>query len=748
MKKLLFLLLPVLCFGQTTLQKKITILDYDMVTVSTPAKKFGQVVQYIDGTLSSTANEFIDKSGNGYNLDIINRDFNTNGFPYKSIAFVAQKAANFGKIPNPNYFWFTAGGTPNQIPVNLLFQNIDYGYQIFCKHQSALYNGTGEQYQEPKVMEIVTYTTALSGNNLTLANTYFGVPTEPVANTIWVNASTGSDANAGTKLLPVATFTKANSLAGTDIYLQTGAYNTNSTYILLTKNVKGLGYSTVLNQNAASYGLLINAVVTVSGIYMTHSSADNYFCFNSGTNSATIDKCYSTGTKLFNLANAGTGFFTITNSIVNTSASANQAFQIAIQNFSVSNCYINDQSTDRVFSQTSTTGSLVTNIKYNKIVSPTGTIVYYTTKNHDNINIVNNAFNTGASTLMMQTSALSHPLYFCYNTGNIGYISVLTGTGSIVCRKNTLTNNNANPFLITSDRNVTFCQNNISVAGAGQFLQVTTASVITTVIDSNRFVSTGNGGEIILGTGSDLNNGITGEYKYNYMESTNLSSTNQHGIQAFNSTNFEMAYNFTKNVQFPFIFKGASHDFTGSSMHHNVYLNGYIILKGSENAKVYNNTCYNDGVWDIPCIDVLINVTGTANNNIIKNNIFQSAAYTSTTALIVVEQSTITTTINYNDWYSGGVGMPIGKVVGTTYNWSGWQGLGYEANGINTNPNFTSVTNSLWPVTPLTATDNSLGSPYNVGLDILSNYYLTSSNIPKVIAKTQSGTWQNGAYIQ
>ena len=178
-----------------------------------PAKRFGAVSQYIDGTI--IGNEFIDKSGNGYDIDIINNDITIIGFPYKSTALIAQKVANFGLIPDPTNFWFT-GGVPNQIPVVSFFQNVDYADIIFCRHQSQSLDSNGVETVEPAVIEIVTYTNALTGANLIGANSYFSVPTEdPTAK--WVDGTNGLDANAGTKAAPWKTEEFANQSVNTGL---------------------------------------------------------------------------------------------------------------------------------------------------------------------------------------------------------------------------------------------------------------------------------------------------------------------------------------------------------------------------------------------------------------------------------------------------------------------------------------------------------------------------------------------------
>ena len=196
--------------------------------------QFGTVTQYLKYVVG---NEILDISGNGYHADIINSDLTTNtiGVPYKSTSLIAQKAANFGTIPDPHNFWYTTGGTPNQIPVTCFYQNIDYDNTTFCKHSTQGLNSSGAEIHEPKVIEIVTYSAALTGANLNNANSYFSVPTEDLA-AYWVDFVNGNDTTgAGTKISPWKTIKKGinSSASGSKIYARSAEYTETRTFDFL-----------------------------------------------------------------------------------------------------------------------------------------------------------------------------------------------------------------------------------------------------------------------------------------------------------------------------------------------------------------------------------------------------------------------------------------------------------------------------------------------------------------------------------
>lgn len=274
---------------------------------------FGTLVQYIDGTI--VGNELIDKSGNGYNLDIIGNDLSTlnTGLPYKSTALVAQKSANYGLIPDNNNFWFDSGGTPNQIPIHCLFQNIDYNNQTFCLHEAQVLDANGFETTSAKVLEICTYASALTGANLTFANDYFGTPAKQVSNIREV----GPGKTYATIQAAVTAMT-----AGDTIYLYSASYN-ETTILTVNKSatIIGLGF------------VRIKATGGFQDVYFQTASATNYISgvmFNGGTVtsrlvqfdacSLVIDRCYFNYSKV--------AVYQATNSSSKTATVKNCAFKL------------------------------------------------------------------------------------------------------------------------------------------------------------------------------------------------------------------------------------------------------------------------------------------------------------------------------------------------------------------------------------------------------------------------------------
>jgi len=142
-----------------------------------------------------------------------------------------------------------------------------------------------------------------------------------------------------------------------------------------------------------------------------------------------------------------------------------------------------------------------------------------------------------------------------------------------------------------------------------------------------------------------------------------------------------------------------------------------IFFRSSRKSQAYNNTIYNDTIQLSNAFSIDDN-GGNRNSDscIIKNNIIRDnngnyLSFGSTADTVGIQTSN-------NIVYNANV-----KIVGSTLGFTTWQSLGYDANSYNTDPNFKSST-ELWPVYPSDAIGNgqTLGTPYNIGLDITSSW--------------------------
>lgn len=243
----------------------------------------GQSLFYMDGTIIDDGGTkyFEDKSANGRDFLITSYDFDvawTTGFPYKSIATISAPAADAALIAaDINNFLYDAGGTPNQIPVVSLFQDIDYEHKIFCKHEVQVVDSDDIETYEPRVSRVFMASDVLTGATLTQAQTYFGVPSENTTTMAWV-ATTGNDSTGnGSKATPYKTLDKIKATAKTVVYLRSGSYTTaaQSTFAGNELTIIGTGLSSII-VHAVAYVFTVNRNLNIYHCNIDGTAATSY----------------------------------------------------------------------------------------------------------------------------------------------------------------------------------------------------------------------------------------------------------------------------------------------------------------------------------------------------------------------------------------------------------------------------------------------------------------------------------------
>lgn len=739
---------------------------------------FGDVLQLIDGTISG--NEFIDKSGNGYNLDITGKDFDvTNGFPYKSNATVAQKAANFGLISDPYNFWYTTGGIPNQIPVVSLFQNIDYANTTFTKHEAQILNSNGEEVQEPFISRIVTYSVALTGINLTNASTYFGVPTEVTSNVYWVDGVNGLDANAGTKAAPWKTLSKANTgTSNKTIYVRTANYTEAATMTFLTGQTWNfIGYCPLVSASSAIFISGTNSC-TINGAIITPASGGRAIYFISGNNN-TAYRCKlnvnGAGSKNFQIL-AGTGNmikYCLLYNDQNTPSVDLRAVGMTIYGnyFSGTQTGVSEIVS---FNTTTIVGDI--DFLYNKcasgLVANHGFFLFNVAAT--NFNIKYNYFKTTGGIRLcvhLDSSALTGGYNWYYNTFRP---TSLTGSCFYIAAGNALTVDiQRNMFYITN----TLAEYVINIIG--QATPIVNYNFIHTTVENggiqvasqtvkgaaqikyNTICQPADGGSITLGSDTDatwdnghngsqiIGNAIYGRWYYDPTDTTNTG----HGIAIFNCIDVHCKYNYVNGANHLVVYKASDRATamanTDAVCAYNIGINndGSLFPKTMSGIKFYNNTTYadNSNIQGIAGGIYVLASPGAATNNVFKNNIIiDKTPFKSGLVLIEVAQpgSLSGFVSNNNVIYSEN--NKVGDLSSIEYTFSQWQALGYDTNSLNQDVDFTSISaNDFSPIAPI-SNGEDLGINYDDGLDINTNY---TNLIPVVITKLQSAVWQNGAYL-
>lgn len=689
---------------------------------------------WLDGTVVS--NEFIDKSGNGRNFTITNKDFTTNYFPYKSKATISAPVGDTELIAaDVNNFLYDSGGSPNEIPVTALFQNIDYADKLFCRHGNQGLNGSLVETIEPRVLEIVLYTSALTGDDLTTADTYYSVPVEDLT-AKWC-ATDGNDTTGdGSKANPYLTLTKANTESSSKVYIKSGEHDFGGAFII-PKNIEGTGFVTFTNLPAGYAFLTTTGSVKRVDLY---KAGGNYPIYSDGVNNQVFEFVRVTGYRQASYAAAGVGTTTFKNSVFLLVSGGSYSFQNLKKGLVLDTCYVESNSSIYMIDSNSSANASQIDVKYSTINDITNGDTVYSRFASDYINLFNNYF---IQSNRIRAAVSCSNFSFTYNTGTNKYIQIPNTTNeTVTVENNVIEKSDANAFLRVGESNLSFKNNIIttSASDTGGFFTSTPTIAVSYYFENNRLESNGLSTQFGIGVGAvGGSDKITGHYKNNVMIQNNTSgSVNVHGIQVYNQKDFDIIYNQSINVGLSFIYKGDSHDYTGAQCSYNLTQNGSMVFKGAENLQVYGNTVVNEASFTPSPFAILINVTGTGNDNIFKNNILVCDGVPA----IDIEDSGMTMTLDYNLIFTNQ--SVIGRVVAATYDFAGWQGLGFEANGINQDPDLSGlIPNST---SPAIGNGDNLGALFEDGLDTSTNWG-NESTVPVIVNKKQNSNWDIGALL-
>jgi hypothetical protein len=743
-----------------------------------------QSLFFLDGSIITIGGNqyFRDRSSNGRNFLITGYDFDSNwtkGFPYKSAATISAPAGDAALIAaDINSFLYTAG-TPNQIPVISLFHDIDYEHKIFCKHEAQVVDGNGVETYEPRVIAVYMATAVLTGADLTKAQTDFGVPTED-ATAKWVTPSpVGSDAAAGTKVAPWATFTKGlTENTGKTVYYKTGAYaHTAALASYANNNPVGLGFVRI-NNSATNYTLTIQAAtpVLLKGIAINGTGTGANGLYMTTTDLLVVKyiklTCNAGKNMLYN-------FKEVLNCIFNGTSSNSYASLM-------SNSAINKIIKDNLFAQSGQsydveikTAAGIIDIKNNKFLSaprsdagsnilvssPTGTVT-----------VIGNYFKPAAA---LQTAFSSNGLLgaamaeivFAYNTIIDYFYSYklidwpnhqlhtpyvhhnkmlsYSGAGTIWRGVGFHCSNARFEF------NVIYHAAAISTTGDDVDQDVLNGEIgagitLSNYVKDNKIVVNRNAERhiIIGGTsscdGNDKISVVEIERNcvkgYGYFNATVGSAT---GIGVFWQKNSLIRHNYIYGT-YQGIVVVHDTDNTANGIFYNLIVNcDYgIYIQKLQDVPIYNNTIISNvnGAKGIYAED-------STDGSDIRNHII---ILTGTGTVVPIRVATgSVNTIDYNTYYCPNGTMRF-KVGSTEYTFAQWQALGYDAHSVVMDAaQYAALLNADY--TPKTGgmaigTGVNLGATYDDGLDASTNWGV-DTNWPSVVTKQQGAAWDIGAYI-
>lgn len=731
---------------------------------------------WLDGTLSGE--NFIDKIG-GKLFPIANRDFTASYFPYKSAATISAPAGDATLIAaDINNFWYDSGGTPNEIPVVSFFNNIDYEDKLFCRHIDQLVDANGVETAEPYVVDIVLYSSVLTGNDLLIANAYYEVAAEAVG-AYWVSPGGNDTTGDGSKGNPWLTLDKALDTIddGSLIYSKSNEYpgdsGLNYIYDPRTNQVKGIGHCRG-NTTSASYTARFKTgtIDLFEGIIFELMSAATYAI-----------NCEDQTTLIFkrNIINKESGSLSLAfRGIVHT-----------IQNCIIIGVYTNGitvLNTTTVFNllcnyfKPTATADLIrlgnntalTTINNNKIEGVISDKIIEIGNINGNTNIIGNIFNP--------------------TTNPDAFISCLVDSLLVRVIGNTFTGKATSTIIVHFDGAVTYAheiynnvfnsegftgdfiyalnssldiQNNIITEltgnGAGSTIkcEINATGAYSASIINNRIISKGTAPVLAgvgYGTPSDGDNSATVEISNNYLKGISAFDTEAnnagHGILSHHQQDVVIKYNYTFGAGYGLVYKGLSDTIlTGLGAMYNVFKDYYVslLVKGAQGFKFYNNTVICKNILPSKVFDIRDNEGVSIPDNCdVRNNIF--IMLKSGLNLIQVQES-LSNTFDYNLYY-----CPNGTLTfnadSTGYTFAEWQAEGFDTHSIvlteaQFNALFTDFDNNDFSLpigSAAIGAGETLISAYDDGLD-KSTAWGDDETLPVIVTKQQTAPWDCGAYV-
>lgn len=734
---------------------------------------------WLDGTIITVgeAKYFRDKSPNARHFLITDYDFDSTwkeGMPYKTASTISAPAADAELIAaDINNYLYASDGTPNQLPVISLFQDVDYEHRLFCRHKSQIVDANGVEVYEPRVMDVALYSNIKADADLITCQTYYSVPVEVTENVKWVDAVNGLDTNVGTKAEPYKTLTKATStVTNNTIYVKSGNYSEVYAgslyywYILNPNNIKGVGLVSL--KSTATDRLLFtvgsaSSVIGVNGFILDgEGTTDDLVVTYGNSSTITLEKIYFKGVKT-RVINPHTNTpVTVRSCVCSTDTEKLSTYS---NDITIDGCY---------FKNIRSTCKLTALIKNSRIITTVdGMLAMYNDKMAMTV-IGNNITSSGACVYLTGGAMdASKNVSIQYNTLNIVDKTVSGSVFGVYAggegSKYTLTikNNSINqlkagaltsapaPVWIVDQVAPEISHNIIVINGTtvvnGIYHQLTGA-VISGInkINYNRIISQSLTGAILsIGFEEGIKNladesEIIGNVVFGYKRDNPTANGTTHGMLINCGKNMIIKYNYVGYCNVGIAAKtGLEDTYTSGGIFYNLLEDNsnHLWIRGINGINIFNNTfkesavTYTDAY--VACIHADENSAVDGNqfskNVICKNNIFDVDK--STGKLIWFDTDAVTGSI-VTDSIVKGSGAKIVAGANTYTTLAESQAAGWMADCAESDPLLT----NLIPSVAISGAD--LGVDYNTGLDITSNL-----SVPVIVTKAQPATWQKGAYV-
>lgn len=713
-----------------------------------------------DGTIIEDGGNYYLRSVNNKNFLITDYDFAsdwTKGIPYKSAATISAPVGDAELIAaDINNYLYALDGTPNQIPVVSMFQDIDYEHKIFFKHAAQVVDVNDIETYEPRVLEWAIYGTVKSGATLTECQTYFGVPAEVTTAVKWVDPVNGDDTTGdGSKGSPWKTLAKSTTgaTANDTVYVKSGVCDLTTKWDNSPNTLHHycIGLNKTINSGVARDDLLNFNPGTLSGFYFD------------GTNTTeTIIDLYTAGSpdiiscRFDNYVYAIRGLLANIPTIkycVGVPASGTSFFFGRLRaNCVIDTCYTN--STHTAFIGEYTAGCDVTilnsKLKASYIVSYQGGAL-----NFGDLIFKGNIFT--ASGLMQVNDIGSCTIYNNIIYGILfKFIDTTPLVTNIDIQNNTISSDNVATAVSLVNKNLVFKNNiiNHNSTGGSCLNLRSSGDAITADVGDNTFNTLGDGLPISFGDDTFvIKDKITGEF-YNNKVLGNLyygGGVSIHGITIWANAGIKVHHNYINGWYLAIVLKGGNCDYATTPIYSNIIVKGQITVKGVSNTPIYNNTIFRGDENNYVITMNEDEVANQALGTVIKNNILINNYSGNNQALYQILTS-CTAVIDNNILYN--VNANIGYVVDTNKELAAWQALGYDVNSVvlseaQLNALFEDMDNldfALPASSEAIAKGADLGASYDDGLNTTTDWG-GDSELPSVVTKEQGATWDCGAYV-
>jgi len=388
---------------------------------------------WLDGVIIEDGGNkyFRDITGNDRKFLITDYDFNsdwTAGMPYKTAATISAPVGDATLIAaDVNNYLYDSGGTPNQIPVVSLFQDIDYEHKLFCKHYTRLIDSSEIEIREPRVVHIVLYDTVKVGTELTLCQNYFDVPTEDLT-AEWIAEDGNDTTGTGTKANPWRSVDKIKATTASTVYAKSGNYDLTARVDFNAASsfeLKSVGFASWNLYNGTAYGFFNYGEVTITG-FVTTAPTINYAIYN--YKSLTFRRCSLTktdGTAFERTRSGATGVYFYDN--VTNLKGGHELYESNPNELIVEgNCGRFDTGAFAIF-------GLTTKYKHNKLIG--GSRLYITM--NDNLEVIDNHIESDGTLVPLEIkSGVATPNYsgikvnynYIKTSRNSSYILYIGGT--------------------------------------------------------------------------------------------------------------------------------------------------------------------------------------------------------------------------------------------------------------------------------------------------------------------------------